>query len=431
MDKKKVIIALSVVSLSAAAAAVGGTSSPVTAFDAVWGAARQTAFLSAGVTLPKDSAEQTGEWTVEAEPPRLSQESEEPVQTQLTREQEESSQTLFTQSGEVSTEVISQDIADITQELDEITLEAYAEPEDPSEEPEPRRSAAQVISRNITPCDDGLDYTAAGTQSGAIYRRNFSGYQGTDYITLPGGGLVWNCTNESPEVIENAGGRLPELRIELNSPLPQVLIVHTHTTESFEPYQRSYFDSSFPYRSVDPEHNMTRVGEALAQRLAEQGISVLHDGTAHDYPAYTGAYDRSEETIRAALEEYPSIKVVIDLHRDAVISEDGSRTAPVAEINGRSAAQFMIISGCDDGRFGNMPHYEENLSLACLIQDSAESLYPGLSRPVLFDYRNYNQHITTGSLLIEVGSHANSLDEAVYTGELLGDCMAKALKQLS
>lgn len=418
MDKKKIIIAFSAVTLSAVAAAVGGTS-PATAFDAVWGAARQTAFLSAGIALPKNSIEQTEQYTVEAAPPQTAEEYEEPVQA------------IHTQENDVTTDEIAPDFEVITQEIEDITQEPEITQEETCEAPEQPQSTAQVISRNITAFDDGLDQTAAGTQSGVIYRENFSGYQGTDYITLPGGGLVWNCTNESPEIIENAGGRLPELRIELNSPEPQVLIVHTHTTESFEPYQRSYYDSSFPYRSRNPEHNMTKIGEVLAQRLAEQGITVLHDGTVHDYPAYTGAYDRSEETIRAALEEYPSIKVVIDLHRDAVISADGSRTAPVAEINGRSAAQFMIIAGCDDGRFGNMPHYEENLSLACLIQDSAEALYPGLSRPVLFDYRNYNQHITTGSLLIEVGSHANSLDEAVYTGELLGDCMAKALKQLT
>ena len=91
----------------------------------------------------------------------------------------------------------------------------------------------------------------------------------------------------------------------------------------------------------------------------------------------------------------------------------------------------MIITGCDDGRFGNMPDYLENFKLACMIQGSAEKLYPGLARPILFDYRNYNQHISTGSLLIEVGSHANSLDEAVYSGELLGDCMADALLKLA
>lgn len=395
MEKRKAMIALSASAAVITAAVIGGTS-PGSAMGTAWSIARQTAYLSAGITIPANA--QAAEWTVEAAPPQTNEETEE---------------------ARLPAQAAAPDIPALTSE--ETSLPADDEPV----------NAARVISRNITPFDDGLDYTAAGNMSGAIVREHFAGYQGTDYIQLPGGGLVWNCTNDSPELIRNAGSTLPELKIELNSPDPQVLIVHTHTTESYEPYQRSYYDSEFPYRTKDPEHNVTRIGEVLAQRLADQGISVLHDGTIHDSPTYTGAYDRSEATIRAALEEYPSIKVVIDLHRDAVYCDDGSRKAPVAEINGSSAAQFMIIAGCDDGRFGNMPYYEQNLSLACLIQDAAEALYPGLARPVLFDYRNYNQHISTGSLLIEVGGHANSLDEAVYTGELLGDCMAKALKQLT
>ena len=283
-----------------------------------------------------------------------------------------------------------------------------------------------MITQNIAEFDDGVDRTSAGNRSGPIYRKHYGDYVGDDYIDLPGGGVVWNCTSDSAEKLTAAAESQPDIVVTPDVQEPQVLIVHTHTTESYEPYQRSYYDAEYPFRTRDPDYNMTRVGDALAQKLAEHGISVLHDGTIHDYPAYTGAYDRSEVTIRAALEEYPSIKVIIDLHRDAISSADGSRTAPVAEINGRNAAQFMVITGCDDGRFGNMPDYLENFRLACMIQSSAEKLYP-----ILFDYRNYNQHISTGSLLIEVGSHANSLDEAVYSGELLGDCMADALLKLS
>lgn len=389
MDRKKLVIAGISAAVCIAVVAAGGTS-PQHSLAAAVGTVRSAAFLSAGITLPEPAAEEAAPQTSDepdpgsAEPP-----AEEPVTENAAPE----------------------------------TAEAA------SEEPEAPR--ALVISENIAEFDDGLDYAAKGEQSGVIIREHFTGYQGTDYITLPGGGQVWNCTSDSAESVLSAAGKLPELTIEMDSAEPQVLIVHTHTTESYEPYQRTYYDSSFPFRTRDPRHNMIRVGEALAERLASHGISVLHDGTIHDYPAYTGAYDRSEATIRAALEKYPSIKVIIDLHRDAMSSADGSRTAPAFAVNGRSAAQFMIITGCDDGRFGNMPEYRQNLSLACLIQQSAEELYPGLSRPVLFDYRNYNQHISTGSLLIEVGSHANSLDEAVYTGELLGDCMAQALSQLA
>ncbi len=302
------------------------------------------------------------------------------------------------------------------------------EPQPPEDTPE--ESAARVITLNVIPFDDGLDYTAEGHHSGTILRKTYGNSESSEYITLASGAQVRNCTYDSSEALLSTASQLPEFTIELNSPEPQVLIVHTHATESFEPYQRSYYDAEFPSRSQDPSHNMIAVGEALAETLAENGISVVHDGTLHDFPAYTGSYDRSEETIRDILDKYPSIKIVIDLHRDAIADTDGTRIAPVAEINGKSAAQLMIIAGCDDGRF-NMPNYMENFKLAALLQNSAETLYPTLARPVLFDYRNYNQHITTGSLLIEIGSHANSLDEALYTAELLGESMAAALALLA
>ncbi len=306
---------------------------------------------------------------------------------------------------------------------------AESQPTEESVDP-PSDKTASVIPQNISAFDDGVDRTSEGIRSGVIIRRHYGTGDTGEYITLKSGAQVRNLTSDSADILLSAAQELPDIEIEPDTDEPQVLIVHTHTTESYEPYQRDYYDDSFPSRSRDPRYNMIAVGEMLAGSLAENGISVVHDGTVHDHPSYTGSYDRSEETIRAILEEYPSIKVVIDLHRDAMADADGSRIAPIVDINGRNAAQFMIIAGCDDGRF-NMPDYIENFKLAALIQNSSELMYPGLARAVLFDYRNYNQHITTGSLLIEIGSHANSLDEALYTAEMLGDSMAAALKMLT
>lgn len=289
--------------------------------------------------------------------------------------------------------------------------------------------AGVLISRNISTFTDG-DLETGTAETGSIIREYFGKSQSPEYITLKSGAQVRNMTELENGELSAAACEKPNITIELGSSQPQVLIMHTHTTESYEPIKRDWYDASVSSRTRDSSKNVVAVGETLARELAARGISVLHDGTIHDYPAYSGAYDRSEETIRAALEEYPSIKVIIDLHRDAIENSDGSRVAPTVQINGKSAAQFMIITGCDDGRFGNMPNYMENFRLACLIQNSAEELYEGLARPVLFDYRNYNQHISTGSLLIEVGGHANSFDEAEYTGELLGEILANALCQL-
>ena len=414
MDRKKIITAAGSAAAVFTILAAGGTS-PSDAFSLTWGAARHAALLTAGIKLPDNTA------AFPAKSEMFSGEAaESPPQT--------------VEASEASTECTEAAELQLTLDETELEPEKTAEPQSRevsgNVEGEPA-SYARVISQNIAEFDDGIDRTSAGKQSGIIYRKHYGGYVGDDYIDLPGGGMVWNCTNDSADKLLQAAGGQPGFEIKPNAQEPQVLIVHTHTTESYEPYQRSYNDADYPFRTRDPDYNMIQVGEALSQKLAEHGISVLHDGTVHDYPAYTGAYDRSEVTIRAALEKYPSIKVIIDLHRDAIASADGSRTAPVAEVNGRNAAQFMIITGCDDGRFGNMPDYLENFKLACMIQGSAEKLYPGLARPILFDYRNYNQHISTGSLLIEVGSHANSLDEAVYSGELLGDCMADALLKLA
>lgn len=431
MEKKRLLVGIAAAVTGVAVMTAAGTS-PENAFAAVTGAAQQAAFLTAGIK--PHSAGETSDGGGESDVI--------PVPDDGADGLRESSFMTTEQGLHESTEVSLSDIVRATADIEDIpdlteTMEASddsgsadAAQEGGSQEGAPD-SMARVISRNITEYSDGLDRTAEGSMSGTVYREHFGGYQGTDYIKLPDGGLVWNCTTDDPQTVLQAAQQLPDLQIKTGTDEPQVLIVHTHTTESYEPYRRSYYDSAFPSRTRDPQYNMISVGEVLSQRLAENGISVLHDGTVHDYPSYTGAYDRSEVTIRAALEEYPSIKVIIDLHRDAISAADGSRTAPVTEINGRSAAQFMIIAGCDDGRFGNMPNYIENLKLACLFQRSAEKLYPGLARPVLFDYRNYNQHISTGSLLIEVGSHANSHDEAVYTGELLGDILSDALGSLS
>ena len=129
------------------------------------------------------------------------------------------------------------------------------------------------------------------------------------------------------------------------------------------------------------------------------------------------------------LNQYPSIKVVLDVHRDAIEQQDGTRIAPVANVNGKNAAQVMIISGCDDGTMG-YPNYFQNLKFASALQTQMETDYPGFARPLLFDYRKYNQHLTTGSILLEMGGHANSMEEVIYSGELVGKSLAKLLISL-
>lgn len=208
---------------------------------------------------------------------------------------------------------------------------------------------------------------------------------------------------------------------------PQVLIIHTHATESFEPYDLDYYDKRNTWRSTDNTKNMVAVGAQLAATLRENGIPTLHDTTQHDYPSYNGAYDKSRETVEKYLAQYPSIRLVLDVHRDAIERTGGQIVKPTAVINGRRAAQLMVIACCDDGS-GQLPHWQENFRLAAALTNAVESSYPTLTRPVFFCYRHYNQDLSPGSLLLEFGSHASTLQEALYTAQLTGQALAQYLQ---
>lgn len=265
--------------------------------------------------------------------------------------------------------------------------------------------------------------------SGEIIQTIFNNYSGEPYFKLNSGATVKNVTDVSNSKLSSESILLPDFTIELNSSEPQVLIMHTHTTESFEPFERTYYDDSFSYRTTDSSKNVVMIGDAITKELENTGINTIHNTTIHDYPSYTGSYERSAITVQDILNEYPSIKVVLDIHRDA-LSRDGNLLQPIIEIDGKKSAQIMIVSGCDDGTM-NMPNYMKNFRLASLIQNQLYSDYGDLVRPILFDYRKYNQDLTTGSLLIEVGSHGNTLEQVQYAGELFGKSLAKALVSIS
>ncbi len=208
---------------------------------------------------------------------------------------------------------------------------------------------------------------------------------------------------------------------------PQVLIVHTHATESYINGDRGYYIKSASTRSTDNTQNTVSVGEVMAQVLNQAGIVTIHDETQHDYPNYTGSYTRSAETIRHYLKQYPSIKVVIDGHRDAIAGEGDTKIKPTATINGKSAAQIMILAGCETGSVEDFPHWEENLRFCLQLQKQIEADYPGLARPLLFKACKYNFHLLSGSILIEIGTDANTLDEAKYSAKLLAEALKKVL----
>lgn len=209
---------------------------------------------------------------------------------------------------------------------------------------------------------------------------------------------------------------------------PTVLIFHTHTTESYEMIDEGWFTNSYQTRSNDPDRNMVRVGTAICEELEKSGIGYIHDTDIHD-DRYTGAYDRSREKIEQILKENPTIQIVLDVHRDAIHNSETARTKPVTEINGRKAAQIMIIAGCEDGKVKSFPSWEQNLTFALKLQETAENMFPSLMRPILFSARKYNMDIVPCSVLLEVGSDSNTLEEAEYSGHLIGKAISEFVKE--
>ena len=307
--------------------------------------------------------------------------------------------------------------------------ETSAEPEAPETEQKTAQEEAQSpsvdpseIPENQQPPDD---YSIPEEYQGPIIEEDMSVSDTTGYLSF-GAGVIKNSTSLSDEEAQQY--LEAENPIQIDSDGPQVLIMHTHATESFEPYDTDIYDTRHTWRTTDNTQNIVAAGEVMAEAIRSYGIEVLHDETQHDYPSYNGSYERSAVTVQDYLEKYPSIKVVLDVHRDAV-QRDTTLVKPVTEIDGRKAAQLMIIAGCDDGTM-DMPNWSKNFRFAAGMQDAIESRYPSLTRPVFFCYRKYNQDLTTGSLLIEIGSHGNTLEEVLYTAQLAGDAIGSYLQGL-
>lgn len=260
----------------------------------------------------------------------------------------------------------------------------------------------KVISRYISPYNAGLSYNG-------VYLKN-----STD-LTVDIKALL-----ESPLTfkISKDGG-------------PQVLIVHTHTTETYMTEESDYYTEAFSSRTRQSDKNMVSVGKRVAEKLNGAGIKTLHDTTEHDYPNYTGSYSRAANTINSYLKKYPSIKVVLDLHRDAVSSGESDKVKLVTEIDGKKAAQVMLVMGSQSGSVTNFPNWKENLKLAVRLQQKIEQKYPTLARPLSLMPKNYNESLTTGSLLIEFGTDVNTLAEAHYSAELVGNALAELLSGLT
>ena len=240
---------------------------------------------------------------------------------------------------------------------------------------------------------------------------------------VAGGLYLYNRTSLDVDLAAAAAATVP---ITLPEEGPQILIVHTHGSEAYTPDGADvYTPSDNNTRTLDTNYNMVRVGTEMEKVFTEMGLGVVHNTTLYDYPQYNGAYDRSAQAVKAYLEQYPTIRIVLDVHRDALIGEDGTVYKAVTTVDGTSTAQVMLVLGSSEG--GEHPNWMENLTLACKIQNGMNTLYPTLARPMTMRSSRYNQQLCSGSLLVEVGTHGNTLQEALAGARLFARAAGQVL----
>lgn len=212
---------------------------------------------------------------------------------------------------------------------------------------------------------------------------------------------------------------LPQITL---SDEPVVLIVHTHTSESYTEEPGWEYDESDLYRTLDANHSVVRLGAAIAESLEAHGISVIQDTTVNDYPSYNGAYGRMETIISGYLAQYPSIQMVIDVHRDAFELEDG--TFGGTAIDG--TAQVMLVVGTNEGGLYH-PNWQGNLSVALKLDALMQRENANLSKGIRLCSQRYNAHLTPCSMLVEFGAAGDTLSEALASAEAFSEVLSEFL----
>lgn len=208
----------------------------------------------------------------------------------------------------------------------------------------------------------------------------------------------------------------------------RVLIYHTHTWEAYEMEEGAQYQPTETWRTKDERYNMVRVGEALDEELTKRGFDVVHDRTAFEPPNLSQAYTRSLAMLRERLDAGERYDYVLDLHRDAysgpwngansVEGEDGKRIAYVMLLVGKG-------TGATGSGFDERPDWPRNLELAEQITQALGELKPGISREVKIKSGRFNQHVSTGALLIEVGNNRNTLSEALAACPVIAEAIAR------
>ena len=284
--------------------------------------------------------------------------------------------------------------------------------------------SGEYQEENSLPDDPaGSEYASSNLQeaghlgTGGIIMEKLADY---DYV-MKNFYEVHTNTTAGRELIDAEKFLKAELMLEKNEDEPQILIYHTHSQEEYADHLQN------------PEAVITGVGTYLQELLTARGYHVIHDTNVYDLR--NGKLDRSRaytyalDGINGILQDNPSIKVVLDIHRDGV--PEGMHL--VKEINGKPTAQIMFFNGLSQTPEGPIeylpnPNREANLAFSFRLQLLAKRKYPGFTRKIYLKGLRYNQHVRARTALIEVGAQTNTFEEAKNAMEPLADILDQVLR---
>lgn len=235
-------------------------------------------------------------------------------------------------------------------------------------------------------------------------------------------------TQQETENDEPEGNQQEDLKVDDKNNLPQVLIYHTHTTEAYSPTEKMVFNPAYrTFHTRDFDLTVVAVGEHLKKCLEEEyGIKVVHDKTIHDLPSYAFSYTNSLKTLDKNLKKFPSIKIAIDLHRDAPVPDPKrSREITTTKVKGKKVAKIMLVVGTD--KLFEHPNWKKNYKFALALQTQLNKTVPSLTRKIDIREERFNQHLLDKAVLIEVGSIGNTIHEAFRAAEYLADGIAQVV----
>ena len=196
-----------------------------------------------------------------------------------------------------------------------------------------------------------------------------------------------------------------------------VLIVHTHGSEGYNPTDRN----------ENLNENVVRVGREMKSIFESNGITVYHSEKMHDIPKFNNSYGNSLATVKAMLEKHPDIGIVLDIHRDAMISASGEVYKLVCDNKGEKTAQVMFVVGTDEGGLKHAG-WKNNLNFAVKCQKRANELFPNIVRPINLRTERFNQHTTGASIIVEVGTNGNTLEEAISSAKITAQAISDVIK---